>query len=835
MRPEYKPGRVRDRRFFLGVDARQLAAAYFLVATLIIIAAILGQELSFLNLMILSAMVLAAMGIGLWYLIFHGLRRAASGDLDLIAEFVSSSPEGRLVTTKDGAFVLANDAYYDVMRLSKKEQTKTLLEVMEGNFAAREQLKSLQNAAIKGGNAGIRVEMKTNKGQWLAVLAHTIKSIPDCLIWYVAETTVQHKIEEVERSEREKLSEYFNNAPVGFYSLDDRGRIQFVNRILADWLGYHQRELSEGTLDFADVIIKGDERQLNLMDNLNDTGHRYEGELQLRRRDGTVLPVHITQTLARDENGKVIGSRSVVRELLQERLWRERVESAEQHFRRFFEAAPIGIILLDQQGIVVEANPAFRVMTDTVVDNAIGSHVTKLVAEQDHDVLNEKLKEASASDFELKPTEMKLSDGERVANFYISSVAGTEGNTDSLLIHIIETSAQRQLEVQFAQSQKMQAVGQLAGGIAHDFNNLLTAMIGFCDLLLLRHQVGDQSYSDISQIKQNAIRAAGLVRQLLAFSRQQTLRPKVTDLTEVLAELSNLLRRLIGEAIELEIKHARDLWLVKVDQSQFEQVVINLAVNARDAMSGEGKLSFKTENYVVRERGRDAHELVPPGDYIKISVTDTGSGIPEEVIEKIFDPFFTTKKVGEGTGLGLSTVYGIIKQTGGFIFAENNEDRGTTFNIFLPKHIEAIDGVKAEEESPQKVHRDLSGVGTVLLVEDEDPVRLFASRALQNKGYEVLQADCGESALELFENHEGHIDLLITDVVMPSMDGPTLVKNITKKMPDLKIIFISGYAEDAFRKDLDFDINKIEFLPKPFTLKEIAEKVKEVLSNTEET
>ncbi|MEP4193619.1 MAG: PAS domain S-box protein, partial [Sneathiella sp.] len=737
MGPVYKPGRNRDRRFFLGVDARQLAAAYFLVATLIVIAAILGQELSFLNLMILSAMVLAAMGIGLWYLIFYGLRRAASGDLDLIAEFVAASPEGRLVTTKEGAFVLANDAYFDVMRLDPKKGNKTLLEIMDKDFAAREQLKSLQNVANKGDQVGLRVEMKTADGHWLAVLAHPLRAIPDCLIWYVAETTTQHKIEEVERSEREKLSEYFNNAPVGFYSLDERGRIQFVNRILADWLGYHQRELAEGNIAFSDIIIKGDDRQLNLMDNLSDTGHRYEGELQLRRRDGTVLPVHITQTLARDEEGKVIGSRSVVRELLQEQLWRERVESAELHFRRFFEAAPIGIILLDANGMVVEANPAFRVMTDTVVDNAVGSHVTKLVAEQDYDALNDKIEKASASDSALKPVEMKLADGERVANFYISAVAGPEGNADSLLIHIIDTSAQRQLEVQFAQSQKMQAVGQLAGGIAHDFNNLLTAMIGFCDLLLLRHQVGDQSYSDISQIKQNANRAAGLVRQLLAFSRQQTLRPKVTDLTEVLADLSNLLRRLIGEAIELEIKHARDLWLVKVDQSQFEQVVINLAVNARDAMSGEGKLSFKTENYVVRDRGKDAHELVPPGDYIKISVTDTGTGISEDVIEKIFDPFFTTKKVGEGTGLGLSTVYGIIKQTGGFIFAENNDGTGITFNIYLPKHIEAIQAAPADQEERQISHKDLSGVGTVLLVEDEDPVRLFASRAMQNKGYEV--------------------------------------------------------------------------------------------------
>jgi two-component system, cell cycle sensor histidine kinase and response regulator CckA len=820
----------KGRPFFLGVDARQLAAIYFLVATLIVIAALLGRELSLINLLILSGMVLAAMGLGLWYLIFYGLRRASSGRMDLIAEFVSSSPEGRLVTHKDGSFILANDAYYDVLKLDKRGKSVTIQEVMKDNIAAREQLKSLRNAAAKGDVIDMRVEMKTNEGRWLAVLAHPLKAIPDCIIWYVAETTTQHKIEEVERSEREKLSEYFNNAPVGFYSLDSRGRLQFVNRIFAEWLGYHQRELSEGNVEFSDIVIKGDDRQLNLMDGLSEDGPRYEGELQLCRRDGTVLPVHVTQTVSHDENGNVTGSRSVVRELLQEQLWRERVESAEQHFRRFFEAAPIGIVLLDSDGIVAEGNPAFRVLTETVVDSAIGQHVTDLVVEPDRAILTEKLAQASTSDLAPKPVEMKLMDGERVANFYISAVEGADGTGGSMLIHIIDTSAQRQLEVQFAQSQKMQAVGQLAGGIAHDFNNLLTAMIGFCDLLLLRHQVGDQSYSDISQIKQNANRAAGLVRQLLAFSRQQTLRPKVTDLTEVLAELSNLLRRLIGEAIDLEIKHARDLWLVKVDQSQFEQVVINLAVNARDAMSGEGKLSFKTDNFLVKTRGVDAHELVPVGEYIRLAVTDTGTGISEDVIEKIFDPFFTTKKVGEGTGLGLSTVYGIIKQTGGFIFAKNNDDNGITFEILLPKFLD-VSPVRANEEAEErKVHKDLSGVGTILLVEDEDPVRLFAARALQNKGYDVLQADCGETALELAENYTGKIDLLISDVVMPNMDGPTLVKNITGRMSDLKVIFISGYAEDAFRKDLDFDIEKIEFLPKPFSLKEIAEKVKEVLS-----
>ncbi|MEX1034404.1 MAG: PAS domain S-box protein [Sneathiella sp.] len=823
--------RRRNPKFSLGMDARQLAAAFFLLAALIVISALLGQELGLVNIIILSAMVIAAMGIGLWYLIFHGLRQAASGNLELLSDIISTSPEGRLLTRKDGRFVYANDAYFKLLDLPLKEPAQTLGEYFSADPNARGKIDKLLKTAVYDGTTGGRIDIETKNGRWLSILAHTMDVMPDNIIWYVTETTRQHRLEEDERIARQKLSEYFNNAPVGFYSLDGNGKLQFANRIFADWLGYPQEDFTGSQMAFTDLVVKSNENQLDLMEIFSATGPLYEGELTLRRRDGSLLPVHVTQTIVRDDEGTVLGARSVVRELLQEQEWRERVANAELHFRRFFEAAPIGILLLDGDGIVREVNPAFRALTGTVINKAVGSHVTTLVQDSDHALLQQKLIEASASDMAAPSVEVKLLGAtERAASFYISAIAGEDPDAGRLLVHVIDTSAQRSLEVQFAQSQKMQAVGQLAGGIAHDFNNLLTAMIGFCDLLLLRHQVGDPSYSDINQIKQNANRAAGLVRQLLAFSRQQTLRPEVTDLTDVLAELSNLLRRLIGEAIQLKISHARDLWLVKVDRGQFEQVVINLAVNARDAMSGDGLLSFETENVTVLPQQKEFNELIPPGDYSMVRVADTGTGIPKDVIGKIFDPFFTTKKVGEGTGLGLSTVYGIIKQTGGFIFAENNEDgKGTTFSIFLPRYVEAAKTADSGDAPQQPVHRDLTGKGTILLVEDEDPVRLFAARALENKGYIVLQADCGEMALEVAHDHDGEIDLLITDVVMPIMDGPTLVKKILGEKPDLKVIFISGYAEDAFRKDLDFDVSKIDFLPKPFSLKEIATKVKEVL------
>jgi two-component system, cell cycle sensor histidine kinase and response regulator CckA len=314
----------------------------------------------------------------------------------------------------------------------------------------------------------------------------------------------------------------------------------------------------------------------------------------------------------------------------------------------------------------------------------------------------------------------------------------------------------------------MQAVGQLAGGVAHDFNNLLTAMIGFCDLLLLRFEPGDPSFADIMQIQQNANRAANLVRQLLAFSRQQTLQPRVLNITDVLVDLSHLLRRLIGENIELKVVHGRDLGVVKVDQGQLEQVIINLAVNARDAMPAGGTLTIRTANLRSTQDQRRGHEVIPAGDYVLIGVEDTGVGIPADNLARIFDPFFSTKELGSGTGLGLSTVYGIVKQTGGFVFVDSNPGRGAVFEIYLPRCEPMDASISASlDGSEPSTSKDLTGYGTVLLVEDEDPVRKFGARALRNKGYKVIEAESGEAALELIRNAAEKIDLLITDVVMP--------------------------------------------------------------------
>jgi two-component system cell cycle sensor histidine kinase/response regulator CckA len=374
----------------------------------------------------------------------------------------------------------------------------------------------------------------------------------------------------------------------------------------------------------------------------------------------------------------------------------------------------------------------------------------------------------------------------------------------------------------------LQAVGQLAGGVAHDFNNLLTVIIGNCEFLLMRHPAGDSSFKEINEVHQNALRAATLVGQLLAFSRKQTMQPKVLALSDMTTELAQMLRRLLREGIALKLDNGQDLWPVHADETQISNAIINLVVNARDAMPDGGTVTITTANDTVAEAVALGTAIMPAGEYVRIEVADTGTGIAKEHIGKIFDPFFTTKPVGQGTGLGLATVYGIVKQSGGFITVDSEIGRGTSFKIYLPRYRIDVNALAVEPAAPA-APRDVTGQDTILLVEDEEAVRSFAARALRMRGYNVLEAGGGEEALEIVKAGEQEIHLLITDVVMPSMDGPTLVRHVKTLKPNLAVIFMSGYAEEAFRRN-DENAADLHFLPKPFGLKQLAAKVKEVLS-----
>jgi two-component system cell cycle sensor histidine kinase/response regulator CckA len=415
------------------------------------------------------------------------------------------------------------------------------------------------------------------------------------------------------------------------------------------------------------------------------------------------------------------------------------------------------------------------------------------------------------------------------------TIAGARGLGDAaVLLSLKNNSEETRLKREVAQATKMQAVGQLAGGVAHDFNNILTAILGHCDLMLMRHSPGDSDYDDIQQIRTNSNRAASLTRQLLAFSRQQTLRPQVLQLPDVVSEVSTLLKRLMGETVRLDVSHGRGLGAVRADPGQLEQVVVNLAVNARDAImaanpTGGGTLTIHTRAVSAAEARDMAIDILPPADYTALSVTDTGAGIPPEILPKIFEPFFTTKETGKGTGLGLSTVYGIVKQSGGWIFADSRPGQGATFTMYLPVHADTgTPSLRIAPPSKPSVRAsEMWGQGTIMLVEDEDMVRAVAERALTRQGYTVLTAENGEAALELLRE-AARPDLLISDVVMPTMDGPTMVRHVRERYPDLPVLFMSGYAEEQLRNSIDID--NVAFLPKPFSVQQLADATREVLA-----
>ena len=409
------------------------------------------------------------------------------------------------------------------------------------------------------------------------------------------------------------------------------------------------------------------------------------------------------------------------------------------------------------------------------------------------------------------------------------STAGA-GDARHLIAVLNDVTELKTLEAQFVQSQKMQAIGQLAGGIAHDFNNLLTAISGHCDLLLLRHDEGHQNYADLIQIHQNANRAASVVGQLLAFSRKQNLQLEAIDLRATLADLTHLLNRLVGEKVTLSLEHEADLGPIRADRRQLEQVLMNLVVNARDAMQGAGEIRVVTNNMTLASQMRKDRVTVPPGDYVVVNVIDTGNGIAPEKLPKIFEPFYTTKRTGEGTGLGLSMVYGIVKQTGGYVFVESEIGKGTTFSLLFPRS--KISPTEARPATKAPAPPDIGGRadGVVLLVEDEAPVRAFASRALRLKGYTVLEADSAEAALEMLDTDDLHVDIFVTDVIMPGMDGPTWVRKALKARPRTKVVFVSGYPEDAF-DDGEEPIANAVFLPKPFSLTSLTQTVQTQMGN----
>lgn len=804
--------------------------------------------------------VLAMIGVGFLFATAIGFVQITSRTTndELSKAFIDSMAHGMLVTDSKGRIIYANRAYADMTGAGSVADLKTVEGLLGDIPEASATINRLASGLRDGlpGDGEFRLVQSVRPGAdpgacWYRVRARSFKAPGErqpLLAWELADISRERAEQERFFLDLQQAIDHLDHAPAGFFSADQEGRVTYINATLAEWLGIDLTSFVPGALSLAEIVAGDGMALIRSVRADPGTTRNAVIDLDLTTMGGEVLPVRFMHRVSASREGLSGPTRTIVLNRTQGEDASSDLRASEVRFTRFFNSTPMAIAGVDQEGRILRTNAPFLSLFSSVVDrDALDRHVRldAVIHERDRAAFAAAFERARQRQADITPIDTVLPNNEeRHIRFYVNAVADAaagEGAEEAAIVYAVETTEQKALEGQMAQSQKMQAVGQLAGGIAHDFNNVLTAIIMASDLLLTNHRPSDPSFPDIMNIKQNANRAASLVRQLLAFSRKQTLRPEVLNLTDVLADLRMLLARLVGTEIKLKVDHGRDLWPVKVDLGQFEQVIVNLTVNARDAMPAGGELTLRTHNVSAEECQSYTYRELTPADYVLVETEDTGSGIAPDVLKKIFEPFFTTKEVGKGTGLGLSMVYGIIKQTGGFIFCESELGKGTVFRIFLPRYIAgavaapepgldaAPAGVSAAPK-PVDANRDLSGSATVLLVEDEDAVRMGGIRALTSRGYTVHEASSGVEALELFSALDGKVDIVVSDVVMPEMDGPTLLGELRKIQPDIKFVFVSGYAEDAFAKNLPADA-QFGFLPKPFSLKQLATVVKEVLES----
>ena len=755
--------------------------------------------------------------------------------LEFLASFGAGLEDGLLLALPDGTIAFANAAFWRLLGhrggFPAEFKPAAVLSRLHGSgeavyrltlaAASGEDWQEVLEQPAPGGGLGasrwLRISLERRSTS--AGLAYSA--------WRIGDVTLEHT-RQTESTQRLRRSlDQLDLLPAGLFVCGVDGRISYLNATLADWLGIDRLAADTGALTLERLLSADGPAAISAALSAASKGDVTALDVELQRPDGVRVPARLMARARPGAHQLDLGL--VVIRVPGDRL-EDGAQAAEARFTRLFRAAPIAIATIDSSGRIASANPALtRMFFASSGGGAVsGLDLLERLSEDSRARVRAALAAAGRGERPAQPIEIAFGDStRRTGQLFLSANAAAGPERDSVILYALDTTERKDLEAQFAQSQKMQAIGQLAGGIAHDINNVLTVIIGFSDLLLA-NSAGDPAFHDLNEIKANANRAANLVRQLLAFSRRQTLRPEILSLNEVISDLSVFLKRSLGEKVKLERDYGRDLWLVKADQTELGRVFVNLAVNAVDAMPSGGTLTIRTANVSREDTVGLALPGFAPADYVLCSITDTGHGMTSDIIEKIFEPFFTTKDVGKGTGLGLSTVYGIVKQTGGYIYCESTPGQGTEFRIYLPRHLAGAGSAEVVIRPDRKEKpRDLTGTGTVLLVEDEDSVRRFAARALRRQGYTVLEAGNGHEALEIKAAHDGTIDLVVSDIVMPEMDGPSLLKELRKTNPELKIIFMSGYADDALSSLASGE--EFAFLSKPFQLTDLVTAVKELM------
>ena len=771
--------------------------------------------------------VLGLCFLGLTY-VFHLLMQLAQkpvpdGERQFYDAVVDALVEPAVVADAKGRAVYANAPY---MKLASSAGLSRLVgfDVLYAGYpdfvepvyqlgqAANQGKREMRDMRIAAGSSAPFADAENGKWLRLQVSPMPNNNRGGKTLWRLLDITDDRMRQESAFTRLQFIISYLDQAPVGFFSTLPNGKVDYINATLAAWLGFDLIEVQSGKMTLDQVIGPASAKVLTALEP-KEGGHRIDRfVLPLKAKNGTTELYTLINRADYDGQGKPLPARCMVMQGTGD-------ESSVESPLEIMSSLPIGYAALDSDGRIINANAPLLSLSSKLGRGAM------MAGAMDAD---------SASRFVTKRAEAKSDDpvqldvgfiGNEQRSAHLTLVPGKQGEGSA--VFAIDKTESKLMEAQLAHGQKMQAVGQLSSGLAHDFNNMLTPIIGFADLLLIKMRPTDPSFQDVMAIKQNANRAAGLVRHLLAFSRKQTILPKPCDLPDQMSDLGLLLKRMVGDKVELSISHARDLWPVMVDIHQLEQAIVNLASNARDAMPKGGRFSLTTYNLPAAATSSIGQPLSPI-DYVVVQTADTGQGIPKDIVDKIWDPFFTTKEVGKGTGLGLSMVYGFVKQSGGFIYCDSEIGKGTSFRIFLPR-LEAKAAAALFEAKPVAEavapRQDFSGRGRILIVEDEDSVRAFASRALVSRGYTVVEASTGQMGLEVLEEDKVGFELILSDVVMPEMDGPTMLKELRKRGITSKFIFMSGYAEDAFEKTPDSPTD-FSFIQKPFSLKQLVEKVK---------
>lgn len=772
--------------------------------------------------------------------------------------WLESLSEPALVTERGGAVVTANAAYRKLAEQAHEMGESGPIPTVDRLFGANPGLAApifrlAKSVKVGGSREEILPALMFGDSDKPVQFTANVSAVgASRALWRLRKTDGS----DADNSAVDPRALYVEDAPVGFFSARRDGRVVYVNASLRKMLSLPD-EL--GGLRMDDLMRP---EGLKLMRKETRGGASQRADVVLRSRNGVELPALLTTSWT--GKGPDALSRSVVhlgysaenppKQEKEDMAVQGLVSPGQVSDDTMFTDAPFGVVRLEGDGVetavMMDLNRALRDMTEARAQP--GARFADLfIAEDGEEGLASMLAKALDGAVELKLASDTIKDPKDAKTVDVFIALDRRGRPAAA--YVIDTTEKKTLELRLAQGEKMQAIGQLAGGIAHDFNNLLQGIMLNTDKLLIRHPPGDPSFFDLKQMYELAARGAEMISMLLAWSRKQTFRQEVLDPSEMLSSYYVLLRQIIDERIKLDIVHGRDLPQIRADRGQLETALTNLCTNARDAMlekNGSGELIVKTSRADAAMARKDGFNHVQEGDYLLIEVVDNGTGIPPELVEEIFQPFFTTKKQGEGTGLGLASVYGIVKQSGGYVYPVSKVGRGTTFKIFMPAYVarpeekeaadKAAERAASEAETAAAVNeiaeknrpKDLAGRGRIMLVEDEDSVRGLASHLLSTFGYQVIEAADGEEALELIQENAGQIDLLISDVVLPGMDGPALLKEAKPYLTGARVMFISGYAERDLAKTLDEE-REISFLPKPFTLRQLAERVKDELNIVE--